>query len=131
MTDKKVYETVGYVSSLKICSDALGELEVGFVPTDSYSLEVETYASCLLVDMQDSKTDVNKLDKNVVFDSKLLRFTKGESIKMKVEKRLLLAHLLLTAKVNHTKVRMHVVIPDGWNNKDKEKFPIVTAVEFI
>lgn len=66
MTDKKVYETVGYVSSLKICSDALGELEVGFVPTDSYSLEVETYASCLLFDMQNSKTDVNKLDKNVV-----------------------------------------------------------------
>lgn len=131
MADKKVYETVGYVSSLKICSDALNELEVGFVPTDSYSLEVETYASCLLVDMQDSTADVNKLDKNVIFDSKLLRFTKGGSIKMKVKKRLLLAHLLLTAKVNHTKVRMHVVIPDGWNNKDKEKFPIVTTVEFI
>ena len=131
MPDEKVYETVGYVSSLKISSDPVGELEVGFVPADPYSLEFESHTGCLLVDAQDFKTDVNKLDKNVIFDSKLLRFTKGESIKMKVEKRLLLAHLLLTAKVNHTKVRMHVVIPDGWNNKDKEKFPIVTAVEFI
>lgn len=140
------YETEGYVKSVKISANSTEETELDFVPTGAYLLEENGQAYCMFK----AVTLDGKEEGNVV-EATLLRLDKAKSVSMQI-KTGSLRDALITAKVNHSKIRVEIdasffnkVYEDLYseepslgtpNGKPSEKMqkgkdPIITAVEFV
>ena len=125
------YETEGYVKSIKISANSSEETGLDFVPTGAYLMEENGQAHCLVKAGTSDGND--KKDDDVVVEAKLLRFDKAKSVSMQIKNESL-RNALITAKVNHSKIRVEIdgnFIEAVGKSEDKKVKPTIITVEFV
>lgn len=141
------YETEGYVKSVKISANSPDEDGLGFIPIGAYLLEENGQAHCLF---KAGASDVNDKKNDVVVEAKLLRFDKAKAVSMQTKSESL-RNALITAKVNHSKIRIEIdgtffnKVHEDLNSEESSremlteqpsvkgqdgKVPTITAIEF-
>ena len=122
------YETEGYVKSIKISANSSEETGLDFVPTGAYLLEENGQTYCMFK----AVTLAGKEGGDVV-EAKLLRFDKAKYVSMRIKNESL-RNALITAKVNHSKIRVEIdgnFIEAVGKSEDKKVKPTIITVEFV
>lgn len=122
------YETEGYVKSVKISANSPEETELDFVPTGAYLLEENGQAYCMF-----KAVTLDGKEESDVVEAKLLRFDKDKAVSMLIKGESLRT-ALVTAKVNHSKIRAEIDgmlfegVSKSWNEKSRLT---MSAIKFV